>query len=53
MQSVHTQLGLCLNVCVRKGFVIRPHLLVAENTVLPLGLEEVEGWQELLEVDEK
>ena len=43
----------CFSWCVGEGFVIRHHLLVAEYTVLLLGLEEVEGQQELLEVDKE
>ena len=41
--SLHEEVVLGLRTCVGGGFVIRHYLLIAEYTVLLLGLEEVEG----------
>ena len=51
--SLREEVVVGLITCVGEGFVIRHHLLTAECTVLQLILGEVEGQQELVEVDEE
>ena len=53
--SLCEEVVLGLITCVGVGFVRRPHLLVGEvsQVILLLNLVEVEGQQELLEIDEE
>ena len=51
--SLREEIVVGLITCVGERLVIRHHLLIAEYTVLLLGLEEVERQQELLEFDEE
>ena len=51
--SLHEVVGLGLITCWEVGFVRRPHLLVGGVRSVPINLVEVEGQQELREIEDE